>query len=656
MLIADGISVSNFGGNSLSIDGTPTLTQTVTLTNVTVKDSANDTAGPDTYTIAVNPPGFTVSGQINFFSNCGPLLALPTFTLSINTNPVQQTTTDSRGNFTFAGVPDGTYAITPSIAGATEVFNPGKQTGVVVNGNSVGGETFNVSLGYTVTGTVSYGGAKSGQVYLVLNNSCGGGNPTGTSITDAELTSGGAFTIRGVPPGLYTLQAWMDDVGYGAPNANDPAGSTSGVTVTDANLSGVSVTMTDPAGVTLSTGPTLQSVSPFSEGVVIPFKPIQNNNNVELASSYTLEWSVTAGFNAVAGQTSFAATGTNGSGVWFVNVNNVTGLSAGGTYYFRVQGVAGSSTSNWSSTIGPVTIAAPSGGVTVTGTVNFTGTATGPFYAGFYNQNTNTVYATVIGSKASPPTSGASYTVDVPPGSDYVNFGIIDQNNDGMVDPSDINDVNGNGQQSSVTIPSTGPVSEPPLTLPSGNSTASVTTQAQVVTNQNGTFTSYSVSFSVNGVVKLPVAVALVSATNPDLVFPVDIGECTNCGNSNGQFSYYSYLIGYTPNVGDSYGLQITYSDKTQETLPVTIGTVLSAAASNLSPNLTTSNVSLTPTFTRLRHIVDHSKRKDYPDLHRDLFVEDRLHHPLLPHISLNIFGVAQRPISCNIDVVFVAE
>ena len=56
VLIADGISVSNTGGNTLSVSGTPTLAQTVTLTNVTVKDSAGDNAGPDTYTIAVNPP------------------------------------------------------------------------------------------------------------------------------------------------------------------------------------------------------------------------------------------------------------------------------------------------------------------------------------------------------------------------------------------------------------------------------------------------------------------------------------------------------------------------------------------------------------------------------------------------------------------------
>jgi hypothetical protein len=600
VLIADGISVSNAGGNSLYISGTPTLTQTVTLTNVTVKDGAGDTAGPDTYTIAVNPTGYQISGQINLYNNCGAPGTLPTYTVSINTNPVQQTTTDSSGNYTFNGIPDGTYTITPSIAGASSVFNPGTQAGVVVNGNSVSGENFNVTLGYTVSGSVSYIGAKTGQVYLVLNNSnCGGSNSTGTSITKAELTSGGTFTIRGVPPGSYTLQAWMDDLGFGAPNANDPAGSTSSVTVSDANLTGVSVTMADPAAVTLSSAPTLQSVSPFSEGVVIPFKPIQNNNNngnnVELASSYTLEWSTTAGFTAIAGQTSFAATGTNGGGVWFVNVNNVTGLSEGGTYYFRAQGVAGSSTSGWSSTTGPVTIAAPTGGVTVTGTVNFTGTATGPLYAGFYNSNTNTIYAAVIGSHASPPTSGATYTVDVPPGSNYVNFGVVDQNNDGVVGPGDINNVSG-GNQSSVTIPSTGPVTEPALTLPSGNSTVSLTTQAQNVTNQNGTFTSYSVSFSVTGVVKLPVAAAIVSATNPDLIFPMDIGECSNCGN--GQFSSSSNLTGYTPNVGDSYGLQITYSDGTEETLPVTISAVASAAASNLSPNLTTSNVGVTPTFT----------------------------------------------------------
>jgi len=52
--IADGIWVSNNSGNTLSIGGTPSAAQTVTLLNITVTDSGSNTAGPDTYTITVN--------------------------------------------------------------------------------------------------------------------------------------------------------------------------------------------------------------------------------------------------------------------------------------------------------------------------------------------------------------------------------------------------------------------------------------------------------------------------------------------------------------------------------------------------------------------------------------------------------------------------
>jgi hypothetical protein len=50
----------------------------------------------------------------------------------------------------------------------------------------------------------------------------------------------------------------------------------------------------------------------------------------------------------------------------------------------------------------------------------------------------------VVGSHAAPPTSPASFTVEVPSGT-YQMFGIIDQNNNGLIDPGDITNVNGNG-------------------------------------------------------------------------------------------------------------------------------------------------------------------------------------------------------------------
>ena len=120
--------------------------------------------------------------------------------------------------------------------------SPASYTGVVVNSGSVSGENFSAVVAYNISGNVSYSGSQTGQTYLYLqNNNCGGNGGPGTSITQATLTSGGAYTIHGVRPGNYTLNAWMDSTGVtsgtkypgqqGQPNTNNPTGSNSSVSV-----------------------------------------------------------------------------------------------------------------------------------------------------------------------------------------------------------------------------------------------------------------------------------------------------------------------------------------------------------------------------------------------------------------------------------------
>src|SRR5207302_1038888 len=84
--------------------------------------------------------------------------------------------------------------------------------------NASNGSTFfRGTLGYTVSGTASYAGSKTGRIYLSLpTTNCGGGGSPGTSISGP-----GAFTIRGVPPGAYTLQAFVDAMSTQSLNASD---------------------------------------------------------------------------------------------------------------------------------------------------------------------------------------------------------------------------------------------------------------------------------------------------------------------------------------------------------------------------------------------------------------------------------------------------
>jgi hypothetical protein len=630
--ISDSITVSNTGGNTLSIGGTPTTTGTVTLTNVTVKDSANDTAGPDTYTIAVNPPT--------------PLtLPLP------STNPLQSGNINQQyfGYINASGGSGSNYAFTvngtpiPTTGAQTAIPNSDGLSGANTGGNtlSISGTpttpaavtlsvtvtdsasdtasqsyTFNIvnpAAGYTVSGTVSYGGTKTGWIYLKLNGgNCGNcdGNP-GTAIS-----APGPFTIHGVQGGTYTLQAWMDNTstdpvsgevmgGYGAENASNPAGvSGANVTVSTGPVSGASVTLIDPSTVTLgSATPTWDSsngLGTFNGGAVVSFDPITNNNGIEMPNSYIVQWNTSSSFTGTGGSQCFPATGSQNP--WIVS-----GISGSGPYYFRAAGVVGSCNSgtvgSYSAASPAITVAAPASGNLVQGTVTFSQTATGPLYVGFYNQNTGSVYVDVVGSKASPPASGASYSVYVPTGSNYVNFAVVDQKNEGLMVPGDISNTN---EQNMPQVAITAAENIGNLALPSGNGQASVKTQSSQQTNISGsTSTGYNVDLRVVGLYKLPASVQLYTAPAYVQVTPADIATGEFNGNYD-EWDYYPNTTGGTPTLSDVFTFNVTYTDgssnstanPTPNPLTASPTAILSAFATGLSPTWNTNSVSTTPTFT----------------------------------------------------------
>jgi hypothetical protein len=601
LVLTNGLSATSTGGGTLTISGTPTATGTVTLTNVKVVDALSSNAS-NTYTIAVNAAGSQVSGQIFIPNNCG-VTTLPAMTVSINTAPVQTATTDGSGNYSFASIPNGTYTITPSITGASSVFWPATKTNVVVNNSAVTGQNFTANLGYTVSGTVSYAGASTGQIYLTLNNTnCGGGGGgVGTSIS-----AKGSFTIHGVPPGTYNLQGWMDlsTLANGVPNTSDPTGSVALPAITT-NATNVSITLSDPVVTTPpAANPALSQITAGDQGVTISYKAVTNSSGAEEATSYDLQWSTSSTFATNPVTFNFKAVGTKGE-VWILN-NGTSGLTGnpftnGQTYYFQARsrnavGAASGWTVYGGGTPTGVTIGASTTGNTITGTVTIPAgvTPTGPLYVGFYNQSTGNAY----GARIAAPVVGANaYSVNVPSGAGYFNFAILDQNNDGMIDVGDVTNTDSNGKNS-VTI--SGPLTGQDISLPSAGSTAAVTTQYSSGTTPGGSFAGYNINFNVRAANKLPVAVQLISG--PNVINPVDISSaCQGCGSV--QFQMYS-SIGGAPSVGDSYSFNVTYSDGTSGALTAVVtafgsGTTIVGAsdlATNLAPNGT--GTSTTPTFT----------------------------------------------------------
>ncbi len=601
--LGDNLTATVNGSNQLTVNGTPNAIQSVALNNVQAQDSLGNLSGTVSYSIQINSAGSQVSGQI-FINSCN-VPSYPVFTVKLMQGAtIIQTATTNSGNYSFNGVQNGTYSIVPSISGASSVFYPATITNVVVNNSNVSGENFNANTGVTVSGTVSYAGSKTGQVYLVLSNSCGGSNPNGTSITDAQLLSGGAFTIRGVPPGNYTLTAGMDMFGQGSPNALDPAGSSS-VSVGTSNVTNAAVTMVDPTVATPGSGPKLGAISPTNLGVVINYGAITNNNKEEDVAGYTVQWSTSTTFTATSSY-SFAANGTKAP-VWILH-NGLTGMtgsfSNGTTYYFRARGEMpggvhtpwtyyGSQASPTGVTVGA--LAASGSTWTVSGSVTVPGTVTpsGPLYVGFFNQSNGQAYAAYIASPSN--VSANAYSFNVPNTSaSYFFFAIMDQNNNGLIDVGDVTNT-GDNNSGSVTV--TGNVSGQNLTLPATGSDAVVTTGFFKQINQSGTSSNYNLNFDVRGQIKLPVAVALTAGSNLNVVLPVDIGACYYCGNP--QFQSYSSIGSTKPNVGDTYTFSVTYSDGSTGTVVGTVTAVLTGAnaVTNMAPSGNSSN-STTPTFT----------------------------------------------------------
>ena len=562
--------------------GTPSTMGTATF-SVSVTDDSQ-THDSKTFTIAVNSngPGYALSGRVNLGNACGAA-EVPEIQLSIDTNPAKTATTDAQGNYSFADVPDGAYTVTPSISGATSIFYPATMP-VTIQGGAIANQNFVASLAYKVSGTVSYAGPETGQIYVwMLPKSCSG-FPLGTSIS-----APGSFTIEGVPPGTYTLEAGIDSLGFGYNNDANAAGTASSdVTVDDDDVTGTAITLSNPTQNSLVAAPDIYSITPSDSGVVITFSPIAGSRpvfgRVEYATSYEVQWAQQSPFPATpSGSKTFAAGGSHRTGSLILND---PALVAGQVYYFRMRGVNQAGNGPWTNYPDKL-IVSPSSGNNVTGTVTFDAEPTGPLYVGYYDLTNNfNIYYTRIQNPVSPQ----PFSLNVPSGDWYVQFAFLDQNNDGMIDRGDVSNI----RNADSPAPVTDNMTDQDLDLNTPGAVATVTTSHSKSTNEDGgVLEAYSLYFQVREGNKLPVSVRLMSG--PHIIHPVDLGKCMNCGDVEFQYNVSTYED--MPAAGDSYDFLVTYSDGSSETLTEQVELVLDAFAAGLSPS-GTSNSSLTPTFT----------------------------------------------------------
>ena len=469
------------------------------------------------------------------------------------------TTTDASGNYTLANLPAGAYTVTPSLAGYT--YSP-PASAVAVSANTT--QDFAASSvipSYSISGTVSYGGTKTGPVYVYVDSMVRAG-------TRIVLANGsGAYTIRGLPAGYYLVNAVMDTQGTGQRNRANPLGSSSYIdNTTPANLTGINITLADPTP-PMPVTPTGLNVAPSSDAALITWDPPEDGDYVEIATSYKIYW----GTDAAATNGNPITVPTQADGAYIQG-----GLQSGTSYYYRITALVGSVESTASAVVGPVAIGATTGLNTVSGTVSVNGTVTGPLLV-FLSSDTG-IYSTRIANPANPQ----AFSISGIPNGRYFIGALVDMNSNGIYDTGDIYSFNPGSAPQYVTVASD---TNHDLTLtPAASPIALVTTMCFSYGQSNGCWLNLSI---VEGAKHIE-GVTLVSG--PNVAVPLDIGN-------DGGFGSSLYPGKPAPAVGDRYGFKVTFSDGTSENISGSVTGVLNPAT-NLAVQTTAPATPTIPLFT----------------------------------------------------------
>ena len=371
----------------------------------------------------------------------------------------------------------------------------------------------------------------------------------------------------------------MDALGTGQANdAADPSGTTATINISSSNVTtGANIALLDPTA-SIPAAPSIGVVEPGNSSAFVLYNPSTDNSGNENASSYTLSWGTDT--NASNGSTkTFIAQGNNS------DIAYVPNLADGTVLYFKLRASSSAGNSAYSAITGPLTIGEPTGNNTLSGTVTFGGTATGPMVVVVHPPHGNGgIYYTVVGSQASPPTSGASYSITGIPSGDYQLAVIIDNNNTGVVSAGDFTyGFNGGAPTFAVSGATTDNV-----TLTSAYATAVVLTD--YFTSGNGA--SYGLNLGALGGTRQLANVTLMSG--PNMAVPLDIGYDPNSSNM-----YVSLGNGsIAPVAGQNYGFLVTFSDGSTQIITGSVSAVM--GPNNVAQNLVASSASGadTPTFS----------------------------------------------------------
>jgi hypothetical protein len=215
------VSGVNFSTVTYSISGTISGAAgsgaTVQLAGTSTATATTDTSGNysftglqnGAYTVTPGKPGFSFSPTnqpvtLNSSNVTGVNFSTVTYTISgavsgaggkgatvsLTGAATATVTADASGNYSFAGLTNGSYTVTPSKSGFS--YSPGNRS-VTISSANVTSVNFS-TITYSVSGTISGAGGKAATVSL-----------TGATTATATADASGSYSFSGLTNGSYTV-------------------------------------------------------------------------------------------------------------------------------------------------------------------------------------------------------------------------------------------------------------------------------------------------------------------------------------------------------------------------------------------------------------------------------------------------------------------
>ena len=171
------------------------------------------------------PPTWSISGTIS------PSTIGAGVTVGLSGTSTAIVTADSAGNYSFSGLANGTYSVTPTQSGVT--FAPTSQS-VTINGASAAGVNFSGQTSppptWSISGTISPSTIGAGVTVGL----------SGTSTATVTANSAGNYSFSGLANGTYSVTPTQSGVTF-APTSQS-------VTISGANAAGVNFTGQSSSG------------------------------------------------------------------------------------------------------------------------------------------------------------------------------------------------------------------------------------------------------------------------------------------------------------------------------------------------------------------------------------------------------------------------